>query len=94
MKTPLRFLATLSCLVTLFLAARAATGQVQPQFNILKPSTTGIPGEEVRIMKFDPAGNLWVFGRHYFWGEVGLAMLSADQLPYEPLPGGGYDTGR
>ena len=25
-----------------------------PQFNIIKPSTTGVPGEEVRVMKFDP----------------------------------------
>ena len=64
-----------------------------PQFNIIKPSTTGVPGEEVRVMKFDPAGNLWVAGRFYFWGEAALAMLSADQLDYQPLPGGGFDTG-
>ena len=50
-----------------------------PNFNIVKPSTTGVPGEEVRTMKFDPAGNLWISGRFYFWGEVGLAMLSADR---------------
>ena len=48
-----------------------------PNFNIVKPSTTGVPGEEVRTMKFDPAGNLWIAGRFYFWEEVGLAMLSA-----------------
>ncbi len=64
-----------------------------PEFNIVKPSTTGVPGEEVRVMKFDPAGNLWIAGRFYFWGEVGLAMLSVDQLGYQPLPGGGFDTG-
>ena len=64
-----------------------------PQFNIVKPSTTGVPGEEVRVMKFDPAGNLWIAGRFYFSGEAGLAMLSADQLDYQPLPGGGFDTG-
>ena len=75
-----------------FVETRAIQAQI-PQFNILKPSTTGIPGEEVRIMKFDPAGNLWVVGRHYFWGETGLAMLSADQLAHEALPGGGFDTG-
>jgi hypothetical protein len=34
-----------------------------PQFNIVKPSTTGVPGEEVRVMKFDSAGNLWIAGR-------------------------------
>ena len=64
-----------------------------PEFNIVKPSTTGVPGEEVRVMKFDPAGNLWIAGRFYFSGEAGLAMLSADQLDYQPLPGGGFDTG-
>jgi ligand-binding sensor domain-containing protein len=64
-----------------------------PPFNIVKPSTTGIPGEEVRVMTFDPEGNLWVFGRWPFWFEGGLAMLSADQLPYEALPSGGFHTG-
>ena len=58
----------------------------------MKPSTTGIPGEEVRLMRLDPDGNLWVVGRWTFWGESGIAMLSADQLPHEPLPGGGFDT--
>jgi len=75
----------ISCSITVF----AQT----PEFNNLKPSTTGVPGEEVRVMKFDPAGNLWIAGRFYFWGEVGLAMLSSDQTNYEPLPGGGFDTG-
>ena len=67
--------------------------QNQPQFNIVKPSTTGVPGEEVRVMGFDPAGNLWIGGRWPFWGEAALAMLPADQLDYQPLPGGGFDTG-
>ncbi len=76
---------------TVFWASAGA--QTLPQFNIVKPSTTGVPGEEVRVMKFDPAGNLWIAGRFYFWGEAGLAMLSADQLDHQPLPGGGFDTG-
>lgn len=70
-----------------------STSAQTPEFNIIKPSTTGIPGEEVRVMKFDPAGNLWVAARWPFWGESGLAMLSADQLQHDPLPGGGFDTG-
>ena len=65
----------------------------EPQWNILKPSTTGIPGEEVRVLNFDPEGNLWVAGRWIFWEECGLAMLPAAELPYTPLPGGGFDTG-
>ena len=54
-----------------------------PVWNIVKPSTTGVPGEEVRVMTFDPAGNLWIAARYYFWQEWGLAMLSADQLASE-----------
>jgi hypothetical protein len=34
-----------------------------PRFNLVKPSTIGVPGEEVRIMKFDTASNLWIAGR-------------------------------
>ena len=80
---------TLALIISCGLTVVAQT----PQFNIIKPSTTGVPGEEVRVMKFDPAGNLWIAGRFYFWGEAGLAMLSADQLDHQPLPGGGFDTG-
>ena len=64
-----------------------------PRFNLVRPSTTGVPGEEVRVMKFDPAGNLWIAGRFYFWSEGGVAMLPAKQLKFRPLPGGGFDTG-
>jgi len=72
-------------------AHSAAAGP--PAWTQVRPSTTGIPGEEVRLMAFDPQGNLWVGARWTFWGEGGLAMLSADQVPYAPLPGGGFDTG-
>jgi hypothetical protein len=71
----------------------AEASALPPAFNIVKPSTTGIPGEELRLMTFDPAGNLWVAGRWPFWEESGVAMLSADQLQANPLPGGGFDTG-
>jgi hypothetical protein len=59
-----------------------------PRFNLVKPSTTGVPGEEVRVMKFDTAGNLWIAGRFYFSGEAGVAKLPAKQLKFRPLPGG------
>ena len=64
-----------------------------PRFNLVKPSTTGVPGEEVRVMKFDSAGNLWIAGRFYFWSEGGIAKLPAKQLKFRALPGGGFDTG-
>lgn len=76
---------------TMFLTSSALAGG--PQFNILKPSTTGVPANEVRVMAFDPAGNLWIGGRVIQWQEWGVAMLPADQLAYTPLPGGGFDTG-
>jgi len=44
-------------------------------------------------MKFDPAGNLWIAGRFYFWSEAAVAMLPPKQLKFRPLPGGGFDTG-
>jgi len=74
------------------LAVFTAAGQT-PQFNIMKPSTTGVPCDEVRLMGFDPAGNLWIEGRFVYWQEAAVAMLSADQLEQHPLPGGGFDTG-
>jgi ligand-binding sensor domain-containing protein len=76
-----------------FPGAADAASPENPVWTHVRPSTTGIPGEEVRLMAFDRQGNLWVGGRWAFWGEAGLAMLSADQLPHQALPGGGFDTG-
>jgi hypothetical protein len=77
----------------LTLSSVVAAQSAAPDWNIVKPSTTGIPGEELRVMKFDPQGNLWVAGRAPFWGESGVARLPAAQVPYQALPGGGFDTG-
>ena len=77
-----------------FPGADDVASPAQPEWTHVRPSTTGIPGEEVRLMAFDRKGNLWVGARWPFWGESGLAMLSARQLPYRALPGGGYDTGQ
>jgi len=84
---PLDFLRPL-----IVLLASSAMALAAP-WKIVKPSTTGIPGEELRLMAFDPAGNLWVVGRFYFWEEVGIAQLPAADVPYQPLPSGGFDTG-
>ena len=66
--------ARLFSLVILTVFWASAGAQTLPQFNIVKPSTTGVPGEEVRVMKFDPAGNLWIAGRSPFWSESSFFM--------------------
>jgi len=60
-------------LVTTLWASGSA--QTLPQFNIVKPGTTGVPCDEVRVMGFDPAGNLWIAGRWVYLGEAAVAML-------------------
>ena len=65
----------------------------QPAFNIVKPSTTGIPGEEVRLMGFDPAGNLWVAGRWRSGENLVWRCFRPINSSHHPLPGGGFDTG-
>jgi len=77
---------------TLAALSGTAAGGGEPQWNIVKPSTTGIPREQVRFMAFDPQGNLWVAGRWIDWGEAGLARLPASDVPYQALPAGGFDT--
>jgi ligand-binding sensor domain-containing protein len=53
-----------------FLSTITAQGS---SWKIIKPTNTGIPGEIVRLGKFDPQGNLWVAARWPFWGEGGVA---------------------
>jgi ligand-binding sensor domain-containing protein len=75
-------------------SAQSASAQEVLQWETIKPSTTGIPGELMQLMKFDPQGNLWVAARWPFWRETGIAMLPADDVPLEEWPFGGFDTGR
>jgi len=55
----------------------AAGGQ---DVTLLRPSNTGIPGEEVRVVRFAPDGRLWVGARWPFWqeGGVGIYDIAAD----------------
>jgi ligand-binding sensor domain-containing protein len=83
-------------LLAVALAAMALNGRLEgqtPTWNIVKPHLNGIPGDEIRVLAFDPSGNLWVAARMIDWWKVGLAMLPASEMPYAPLPGGGFDTG-
>ena len=47
-------------------------------WRLVRPSNTGIPGEEVRFAKWGPDGKLWVAGRWPFWREGGLAAYDLD----------------
>lgn len=49
---------------------------LETHWEFLRPSNTGIPGEEVRFARFDPAGRLWVSARYPFYREGGVASTS------------------
>jgi len=57
-----------------FMAAVAQSDDVEWQ--IIKPSNTGIPGEEARVLRFAPDGNLWVGARWPFWQEGGIGVYN------------------
>ncbi len=44
-------------------------------WSLMRPSNTGIPGEEVRTIDFAPDGTIWVSARWPFWGEGGIGVL-------------------
>jgi ligand-binding sensor domain-containing protein len=46
----------------------------QPQWKVVKPSNTGVMGDEVRVARFAPDGRLWVGARWTFWGEGGISI--------------------
>ena len=62
-------------IVSLSLAALCAGGSLTAQdWQLVKPSTTGVPGEEVRMVRFAPDGLIWVGARWPFWGEGGFGL--------------------
>ena len=52
----------------------AANAAQQEGWTVLSPSNSGIPGEEIRVVRHGPQGRLWVAARHPFWGEGGLGI--------------------
>ena len=63
----------------LVLASRAAAQEVE----WIRPSNTGIPGEEVRRVAFHPDGRLWVGARWPFWDEGGVGIYDIAQDLWE-----------
>lgn len=58
---------------TLFTVA-PSTAQL-PEWSLLRPSNSGIGGEEIRGLRFAPDGKLWVASRWPFWQEGGFGIL-------------------
>ncbi|UYV12136.1 MAG: hypothetical protein NCW75_12635 [Phycisphaera sp.] len=56
------------------LVAGAALAQTV-EFDHLRPSTTGIPGETMVTGGYGPDGRLWVSARWPFWGEGGVGVF-------------------
>ncbi len=47
-----------------------------PEYRILMPSNTGIPGHNnMMFVTFGPDGRLWTHGRDFFWQQGGVAVL-------------------
>ncbi len=50
----------------------------EPEWQLIRPSNTGIPGEAVRFARFDPQGDMWVAARWPFWSEGGFGIYHFD----------------
>lgn len=61
----------------LALAASAATAQ-DLEIGHIRPSTTGIPGDQVITGAIGPDARLWVAARYPFWGEGGVGVFNGD----------------
>ncbi len=49
-----------------------------PEWTPLRPGNTGTPGEEIRLVDYDPDGRLWVGARWPFWEESGVGIYDRD----------------
>jgi ligand-binding sensor domain-containing protein len=83
-------------LLTIIIAAAATNAQQlsDPVWSLSRPSNTGIPGEEIRFLKYDSSGDLWVGARWPFWREGGLGVYDQKTQIWttysnvdDPIPG-------
>lgn len=58
-------------ILSVLAAAAHADG---PTIHVVSPATTGIPGEEVRVVRHAPDGKLWVAARDPFWRDGGIGI--------------------
>lgn len=71
------------CRTTIVLGALTAQLAAAQQVDWIRPSNSGIPGEEIRRMAFHPDGRLWVGARWPFWGEGGVGIFDIAQDLWE-----------
>src|SRR5438045_1360543 len=57
--------------IVLFSGALAISA---PPWKLVRPDNTGIPGEEVDVVRFAPDGKMWVGARWPFWGQGGIGI--------------------
>jgi len=62
-------------LAALPLLAPATAAQTM---KLVNPATSGIPGDDVRLVSFAPDGMLWVGARWIFWGYGGFGWYDRD----------------
>ncbi|MCA9728146.1 MAG: hypothetical protein KC729_10715, partial [Candidatus Eisenbacteria bacterium] len=57
------------------IAFRVWPAQAQdPEWSLSRPSNSGIPGEEIRGIRWSPSGEIWVVARWPFWEEGGIGI--------------------
>jgi ligand-binding sensor domain-containing protein len=67
--------ASIGALLATLLLLLAPTVPGQPQWRVVKPSNTGIPGELIHQVRFAPDQTLWVAARWPDWQQGGLGLL-------------------
>ncbi|MDM7916461.1 MAG: FlgD immunoglobulin-like domain containing protein [Candidatus Eisenbacteria bacterium] len=63
--------------VMIGIAAPAPALAQPPDWSVLRPSNSGIPGEEIRCLRFAPDGGFWVGARWPFWQEGGIGIYDS-----------------
>src|SRR4030095_15630033 len=53
---------------------------------LVNPATSGIPGDDVRLVSFAPDGMLWVGARWIFWGYGGFGWLASPGAEAQSCP--------
>lgn len=66
--------AILAAALLIALVPAHGTRAQTPTWKLLRPTNSGIPGEEVRLLSFDADGTLWVGARWPFFQEGGFGL--------------------